>query len=348
MPIEIGVDSFAAMMPDMATGRLPTEAERMAQLLAEAETAERAGLDAFGVGEHHRGDFIDSSPAVILAAAAGRTRRIRLHSAVTVLSAADPVRAFQDYATLDLVSGGRAEMVVGRGSFIDAFPLFGLKLEDYDDLFTEKLGLLLKLREAAEVTWSGRFRPALDRQAVHPRPMQSPMPLWIGVGGTPDSFIRAGTLGLPLMVAIIGGTFDRFRPLVDLYREAGRRAGHPAESLRVGLHAFGFVAETDAEARDVLFKGWHHMFTRLARERGWSGASRAQFDAMCAPGGAFLVGSPATVAAKLAETNMALGGLARVNFQMSAAAGNHEAMKRSITLLGEEVAPAMRKATGAG
>ncbi len=343
--MEIGVDSFAALMPNPA-GRVPAPAERMAEVLAEIEAADRVGLDAFGLGEHHRDHFLDSSPAVILAAAAARTSRIRLHSAVTVLGAADPVRVFQDYATLDLISGGRAEIVAGRGSFTEAFPLFGLDLDDYDDVFIEKLGLLLRLREETQVHWSGRFRAPLTGQGVFPRPVQAKLPVWIGVGGTPGSFARAGALGLPLVVAIIGGGFDRFRPLVDLYREAGRRAGHPPEDLRVGLHAMGFVGDTTGEAVDALYPGWAYMFEELGRDRGRFDVSRRRFEATCGPGGAYLVGDPATVAAKVVEASETLGGLSRVSFQMSAASGNAPATLRSIELLGREVAPAVRRALG--
>jgi probable LLM family oxidoreductase len=244
--VQIGIDSFASSIPDPSTGVTLSHAERMANLLSEIELADQAGLDVFGIGEHHRREFLDAAPAVILAAAAARTKRIRLTSAVKVLSADDPVRVFQDFATLDLISKGRAEIVVGRGSFIESFPLFGLELDDYDELFSEKLELLLKIRESEKVTWSGKHRAALMGQAVYPRPFQERLPIWIGVGGTPQSFMRAGTLGLPLMVAIIGGEPHRFRPLVDLYREAGRRAGHSAQSLTVGVHSIGFVADTTA------------------------------------------------------------------------------------------------------
>src|SRR5213595_983768 len=242
--MEIGIDSFAAMLPDPATGKLPFGTDRMADLIAEVEVADRAGLDVFGVGEHHRAEFLDSAPAVILAAAAARTSRIRLTSAVTVLSSADPVRVFQNFATLDLLSQGRAEMVVGRGSFVDSFPLFGLDLENYDALFEDNLDLLLKIRDNERVTWSGKHRPALSGQGVYPRPVQDPLPIWLGVGGTPGSFVRAGMLGLPLMVAIIGGEPRRFRPLIDLYREAGARAGHSPDRLKVGVHSLGYVAAT--------------------------------------------------------------------------------------------------------
>ncbi len=339
--IEIGVDSFAALVPDPRTGQMPSPTRRMANLLEEIETADRAGVDAFGVGEHHRAEFIDSAPAVILAAAAARTQTIGLHSAVTVLSAADPVRVFEEFATLDLISAGRAEIIAGRGSFIDAFPLFGLDLRDYDALFIEKLELLLELNVNNPIRWEGRFRPALTGQGVFPRPAEK-LPIWLGVGGTPESFVRAGVLGLPLMVAIIGGSFKRFRPLVDLYREAGLRAGHAPEQLRVGVHAFGFVAETNAEARDALYPGWAYMFTELAKERGRMDVSRRHFDALCGPGGAFLVGDPATVASKILETSEELGGVSRFSFQMSAASGDHAAMTRSIELLGTAVVPNVR------
>ncbi|MBY2991308.1 LLM class flavin-dependent oxidoreductase [Rhizobium leguminosarum] len=340
--MEIGIDSFAAILPDPATGKLPSPTVRMAELIEEVEVADRVGLDVFGIGEHHRGEYLDSAPAVILAAAAARTSRIRLTSAVTVLSAADPVRVFQEFATLDLISKGRAEVVVGRGSFVEAYPLFGLDTRDYDDLFAEKLDLLLRLGETINVTWEGRFRPPLHGQGVFPRPHQPQLPIWIGVGGTPQSFARAGTLGLPLMVAIIGGSFERFRPLVDLYREAGKRAGHSAETLKVGVHAMGFVGETEAAARDAFFPGWAHLTTNIGRERGWSPPTRQQFEAMAGPKGAFLIGDPKTVAAKMLQASETLGGVSRITFQMSTASLDTAAMKTSIELLGTEVAPIVR------
>lgn len=312
--MEIGIDSFAAILPDPTTGTLPSPTDRMAELIEEVVVADRVGLDVFGIGEHHRGEFLDSAPTIILAAAAARTSRIRLTSAVTVLSAADPVRVFQEFATLDLISRGRAEIVAGRGSFVEAYPLFGLNTEDYDDLFAEKLDLLLALGETTNVTWEGRFRPSLKGQGVFPRPHQPQLPVWVGVGGTPQSFARAGAMGLPLMVAIIGGSFDRFRPLVDLYHQAGRRAGHSPELLKVGVHAMGFVGETDAAARDAFFPGWAHLTTKIGRERGWSPPSRQQFDAMAGPEGAFLVGSPETVAAKMLQASETLGGISRITF----------------------------------
>lgn len=251
--MEIGIDSFAATLPDPATGRLPSPTVRMAELIEEVERADHVGLDVFGIGEHHRKEFLDSAPAVILAATAARTSRIRLTSAVTVLSAADPVRVFQEFATLDLISRGRAEIVVGRGSFVEAYSLFGLDTRDYDDLFAEKVDLLFALGDTTNITWDGRFRTSLKEQGVFPRPHQLRLPVWIGVGGTPQSFARAGALGLPLMVAIIGGNFERFRPLVDLYKEGGERAGRSPNALRVGIHAMGFIGETNAAAGDALF-----------------------------------------------------------------------------------------------
>src|SRR4029077_1213653 len=286
----------------------------------------------------------DAAPAVILGAAAARTRRIRLTSAVTVLSAADPVRVFQQFATLDLLSGGRAEMVVGRGSSIEAFPLFGYRLEDYDELFAEKLDLLLRIRDDEHVHWSGRYRPALTGQAVYPRPVQNPLPIWIGVGGTPASFARAGALGLPLMVAIIGGEPRRFRPLIELYREAGRRAGHSPEKLIVGLHCIGFLADTTREAADIFYPGYAHTFNEIGKERGWSKTTRAQFDATRGPTGALLIGDAQTVAEKILAVNEALGGIARLTFQMGVSTLPHTKMMRAIEILGTELAPMVRKA----
>src|ERR1700726_2030417 len=241
--MQIGIDSFGAVISDPATGLSLSPVQRMQNLLEEIELADQVGLDVFGIGEHHRAEFLDSAPVVILAAAASRTKNIRLTSAVTVLSAADPVRVFQEFATLDLISQGRAEIVAGRGSFIESYPLFGLKLEDYDSLFAEKLELLLAIRDNTHVHWSGKHRAPLTGQAADPRPLQDPLPAWLGVGGTPGSFIRAGMLGIPLMVAIIGGEPHRFRPLIERYREAGLRAGHSLDQLKVGIHSLGYVAE---------------------------------------------------------------------------------------------------------
>jgi len=344
--MEIGIDSFAAILPDPATGASPSASDRMSDLLEEVEVADRVGLDVFGIGEHHRAEFLDSAPAIILAAAAARTSNIKLTSAVTVLSAADPVRVFQEFATLDLISQGRAELVVGRGSFGEAFPLFGLDPRNYDDLFAEKLDLLLTLRETTHPIWQGRFRPDLSGQGVFPRPQQPRLPVWLGVGGTPESFARAGLLGLPLMVAIIGGTFERFRPLIDLYRQAGEKAGHDPASLKVGIHAMGFVGNTDDAAGDAFYPGWAHLTGTVGRERGWSPPSRTQFNQMVGPNGAFLVGSPETVTEKVLRVSEALGGIARLTFQMSTAAVDTASMRSSIELLGNEVAPSVRKRLG--
>lgn len=340
--MEIGVDSFAAFLPEMDSASPRGAVQRMEDLLAEIETADQVGLDSFGVGEHHRAEFLDASPAIILAAAAARTKTIRLNSAVTVLSTADPVRVFQDFATIDLISNGRAEIVAGRGSFAEAYPLFGFAREDYDALFAEKLGLLMQLREETHVTWQGRFRPPLSGQGVFPRPIQEKLPIWLGVGGTPASFARAGTLGLPLMIAIIGGSFERFRPLIDLYYDAGAKAGHNREDLKISIHAMGFVAQTDDTARDAFYPGWERMFRKIGHERGFPPPNRAQFNALCGPDGAFLVGSPKTVRDKMIAANTNLGGIARITFQMSTAALETEQMQNSITLLGTEVAPAVR------
>jgi len=341
--LQLGIDSFAAAMQDPTTGATITPVERMQHLLEEIELADKVGLDVFGIGEHHRAEFLDSAPAVILAAAAGRTKDIRLTSAVTVLSAADPVRVFQEFATLDLISRGRAEIVAGRGSFVEAFPLFGLPLEDYDSLFEEKLELLLAIRENTHVHWSGKHRPPLTGQAVYPRPLQNPLPVWVGTGGTPTSFARAGVLGLPLMVAIIGGEPERFRPLVDLYREAGRRAGHPPEKLTVGLHLIGFLGDTDEQAADDFFPGYAHTFTEIGKERGWGPTTRGRYDAERGPTGALLIGDADTVADKILYQNEALGGISRVTFQMGVSTLPHEKMLRAVKILGTGVAPRVRK-----
>src|ERR1700693_1893628 len=341
--MEIGIDSFGAVISDPATGLTLSSVQRTQNLLEEIALADKVGLDVFGVGEHHRSEFVDSAPAVILAAAASRTKNIRLTSAVTVLSAAAPVRVFQEFSTLDLISNGRAEIVAGRGSFIESFPLFGFDVEDYDSLFAEKLELLLNIRENTHVNWSGKHRPALTGQAIYPRPLQNPFPIWVGVGGTPASFARAGVLGLPLMVAIIGGEPHRFRPLIDLYREAGVRSGHKPEQLKVGLHMVGFLGDTTEEAADVFFPGYAHTFTEIGKERGWPPTTRAQFDALRGPKGALLIGDVDTVAKKILYVNEALGGVTRMTFQMGVSTLPHSKMLRAIELLGTGVAPAVQK-----
>jgi probable LLM family oxidoreductase len=342
--MEVGIDSFAAAFDDASLAVNPSE--RLQDLVKQIERADQVGLDVFGVGEHHRREFLDSAPAVILGAAAARTQRIRLTSAVTVLSAADPVRVFQEFATLDLLSHGRAEMVAGRGSSIEAFPLFGLRLEDYDSLFAEKLDLLLKIRDNEHVHWSGEYRPTLTGQGIYPRPLQKPLPIWVGVGGTPQSFVRAGALGLPLMVAIIGGETRHFRPLIDLYREAGRRAGHSPDQLKVGIHSLGYVAETMQEAADDFFPGYARAFTDVGKERGWPAVTRAGFDAQRGSQGALIIGDPNEVVKKIVRHNKALGGISRITFQMNVASLSQVKMMRAIELLGTQVAPALREELG--
>jgi probable LLM family oxidoreductase len=336
--MQIGIDSFA-MYNNYSSGAELTSTEAMDQLLDRIVHADKAGLNVFGIGEHHRKGFLDSATHMILAAAAARTEHIRLNSAVAVLSAADPVRVFQNYATLDLISKGRAEIVVGRASSIEAFPLFGYSLDDYDALFVEKLGLLLKIRDNEFVTWSGKYRPAIKNLPVYPRPLQDPLPIWIGVGGTPASFARAGTLGLPLMVAVIGGETHRFAPLVELYREAGKAAGHPPEKLKVGLHSLGHIAETTEKAIDEFYPGYAANMTRLGKERGWPPVTRPRFDAQVGPLGALIVGGPTAVAEKIIRHSEALGGISRVTFQMDSAGLSHDQLKNAIGLLGKEVTP---------
>jgi probable LLM family oxidoreductase len=336
--MEIGVDSFAAMFSGNKD-RYINDTDALAQLLGRIEHADKVGIDVFGIGEHHRKGFLDSAPTLILAAAAARTKRIRLTSAVTVLSAADPVRVFQNFATLDLISQGRAEMVAGRGSFIEAFPLFGYNLQDYDELFAEKLELLLNIRKNEFVTWSGKFRPALKNQAVYPRPLQDPFPIWLGVGGTPESFVRAGTLGLPLMVAIIGGETRQFGPLVNLYRKAGAKAGFLPEQLKVGVHSLGYVAETTKEAIDDFYPGYAEAMTKVGKERGWPPMTRGRFEPQVGPQGALLVGSVEEVAAKILRHSEALGGISRLTFQMDSAELPHEKLMQSISLIGTRLKP---------
>jgi probable LLM family oxidoreductase len=339
--MELGLYTFVENTPDPVTGRVLPAAQRMRNLLEEIELADQLGLDVFGVGEHHRPDYLASSPAVILAAAAERTKRIRLTSAVTVLSSDDPVRVFQDFATLDLLSGGRAEIMAGRGSFIESFPLFGYDLNDYDALFTEKLELLLKLRDAERVTWSGRHRPAMRDLGVYPRPVQEPLPIWIAVGGTPQSIVRAATLGLPLALAIIGGQPERFAPLVELYRHSAKGAGRDPSSLAVGINSHGYIAEDSQQASDDAFPAYADVMTRIGRERGWPPTSRAQFEAQRSLHGALLIGTPEEVAEKILFQHEFFRH-DRFLLQMSVGTLPHAKLMRSIELYGTRVAPLVR------
>ena len=339
--MQIGIDSFAAAYDDASLA--VSASDRLRNLVEQVEHADQVRLDVFGIGEHHRKDYLDSAPAVILGAAAARTQRIRLTSAVTVLSSADPVRVFQNFATLDLLSQGRAEMVVGRGSFIDSFPLFGFKLEDYDSLFSEKLDLLLNIRDNEYVHWSGKHRAALTGQGVYPRPLQTPLPIWLGVGGTPQSCARAGALGIPLMVAIIGGEPRRFRPLVDLYRETGKRFGHSPDRLKVGVHALGYVAPTTEQAIEDFFPGYVRAFASVAKERGWPPVTRAGFDAQRTPEGALVVGNVEEVVEKILHYSEVLGGISRFSFQMNAASLPHAKLMRAIETIGTRVVPDLRE-----
>ena len=334
--MELGLYTFADVGPGGDAAR------RMRELIEEIELADSVGLDVFGVGEHHRPDYAVSSPAVALAAAAARTENIRLSSAVTVLSSDDPVRVFQDFATLDLISGGRAEIMAGRGSFIESFPLFGYDLGDYDGLFAEKLDLLLKLRASERVTWAGRHRPPLEDAGVYPRPLQDPLPVWIAVGGTPQSVVRAALLGLPLAIAIIGGQPENFAPLARLYREAAREGGHDPARLPISINSHTYVAETSQRAGDEYFPTYAAMMNRIGRERGWGPMGRRQFEAGRSPRGALLVGSPEEVVEKILYEHELFGN-DRFMAQISVGTLPHDKAMRAIELFGTEVAPAVRK-----
>lgn len=339
--MEIGIYSFADVTEDPSTGTMITPEERLRNLIEEIELANQVGLDVYGLGEHHRPDYASSAPAVILAAAATGTKQIRLTSAVSVLSSDDPVRVFQQFSTLDLLSGGRAEIMVGRGSFIESFPLFGYDLNDYNELFSEKLDLLLKIREEEHVTWSGSTRAPLTGQGVYPRPVQDLLPVWIAVGGTPQSAVRAGTLGLPMAVAIIGGETRKFVPLVNLYREALRRGGHDPERVPVSINSHGYVAETMEQAIDDSFPAHKIMMDRIGRERGWGELSREQFAAGASIGGALVAGSPEDVAGKILYQHR-LFNHQRFLLQISVGTMPHDKVLKSIELLGTRVAPLVR------
>jgi len=335
--LEIGIYTFADVAPG---GSHP---QRLRELVAEMELADQVGLDVFGVGEHHRPDYAVSSPAVALAAGAARTTNIRLTSAVTVLSSDDPVRVFQQYATLDGISNGRAEIIAGRGSFIESFPLFGYDLVDYDDLFAEKLDLLLKLRDNETVSWQGNLRPPLENVTLYPRPAQNKLPVWIAVGGTPQSVVRAASLGLPMALAIIGGDPKRFSPYFDLYRQAWSRANRPAEDVRLSLNMHGFVADTTETAKDIFHEPHNAVMNRIGAERGWPPSGRREFEAACGPNGHLLVGNPDRVAERIIELHETFR-MDRILVQMAIGAMPHRDLLRAIELLGTRVAPRVKDA----
>lgn len=339
---EVGVYSFAELTPDPTTGRLISPATRLQNLLETIELADQVGLDLFGLGEHHRPDFVASAPVVILAAAAARTRTIRLSTAVTVLSSEDPVRVFQQFATLDLISSGRAEIMAGRGSFIESFPLFGYDLRDYDELFAEKLDLLLKLRTAEMITWTGKHRPRLQDQGIYPRPLQTLLPIWVAVGGTPQSVVRAATLGLPMALAIIGGMPERFAPFFDLYRTTARAAGHDPAHLPLSINSHGFIADDDRQAMDDYYPSALIVMNKIGRERGWAPMTRAQMEQSRLLRGADFVGSPAAIIDKILFQHE-LFGHQRLLLQLGVGTIEHRKVMRAIELLGVEVAPIVRK-----
>jgi len=340
--VELGIYTFGEVTPDAGTGAAGAAHQRLRDLLEEIELADQVGLDVFGVGEHHRPDYAISAPAVVLAAAAARTRRIRLTSAVTVLGSEDPVRVFQQFATLDLLSGGRAEIMAGRGSFVESFPLFGHELDEYDALFSEKLDLLLRLREEVGVSWRGRHRPPLDGQGVYPRPLQDPLPVWIAVGGTPQSVARAGRLGLPVALGIIGGQPERFAPFAQLHREAAREAGHPVPPLSINSH--GFIAPNSQDAADLAFPAFKSTMDRIGRERGWPPMRREQFEHSRTLRGADFVGSPQEVIDKILFQHEIFRHQ-RFLLQITVGTLPHRDVMRAIELLGTEVAPVIRRET---
>jgi probable LLM family oxidoreductase len=340
--MELGITSFAETIPDPSSGVPIGHGERLRQVLEEIEVAESVGLDVYGLGEHHRSDFASSSPATVLAAAAGRTDKIRLFPAVSILSTDDPVRVFQQYATLDLVSSGRAELLVGRGSFIESFPLFGYSLEDYDELFAEKLDLLLQIRNNERVTWSGRFRPPINDQGIYPRP-ERPLPIRVAVGGTPQSIMRAAQRGLPVALAIIGGSPDRFKVLADLHRRTLVESGFDPAEIPLSVHAHGYIADTTEQAAEEFYASYAVAMSRIGRERGWGPMTRDQYDLMRSPEGSLVLGDPETVAAKILRWKKILG-VTRFELHISVGTMPHPQVLRSIELLGTSVAPLMREA----
>lgn len=339
---EVGIYSFVELVPDPVTGEKISPAERLRQLMETIELADQVGLDVFAVGEHHRPDFVASAPVVILAAAAARTTTIRLSTAVTVLSSDDPVRIFQDFATLDLLSEGRAEIMAGRGSFIESFPLFGYDLKDYDTLFSEKLELLLKLRESERITWRGKHRSALNNLGVYPRPLQEKIPVWIAVGGTPESAMRAGVLGLPMALAIIGGMPERFKPFVELFRKAAEQAGHDPAQLPVSINSHGFISDNSQDAADSYFPSYQAAMNKIGRERGWPPVSRPQFEGARSLRGSDFVGSPDEIIEKILFQHE-LFGHQRLLLQLGLGGIPHVKMMRAIELLGTRIAPVVRE-----
>jgi probable LLM family oxidoreductase len=339
-PFEIGLYSFAELTPDPQTGQKLSPEQRLKDLLEEIELADQVGLDVYGLGEHHRSEYLASSPVTILAAAASRTKNIRLSSAVTVLSSDDPVRVFQEFATLDLLSNGRAEIMAGRGSFIESFPLFGYDLNDYDELFSEKLGLLLELRNNETISWSGKHRPALENLGVYPRPLQKLLPVWIAVGGTPQSVVRAGTLGLPMALAIIGGLPERFAPFIELYREATKKAGHG--HLPVSINAHGFIADDSQQASDIAYPAFAAVMNKIGLERGWPPQTRQQFEAQRTLRGASFVGSPDEAIEKILFQHE-LFQHDRFLLQLTVGTLPHDKVMWAIELLGTKVAPVVRR-----
>ena len=341
-PFELGIYSFVENTPDPSTGIKITAQQRIQDLLEEIELADQVGLDVYGVGEHHREEYVSSAPPVILAAAAARTKRIRLGSAVTVLSSDDPVRVFQDFATLDLISNGRAEIVAGRGSFIESFPLFGYDLHDYNELFSEKLELLLAIRNQERVTWQGKHRAAIHNLPVYPRPVQTPLPIWVAVGGTPESVVRAAMLGLPMALAIIGGEPVRFKPLIDLYWRVARQAGHDISTLAVSINSHGFIADTTAQALEQSFPSVAAVMGKIGQERGWPPMGRAQYDASSTLRGHLAVGDPEAIAEKILYQQEALGH-SRYLLQLSVGTLPHAQLMHAIELYGTRVAPIVRQ-----
>jgi probable LLM family oxidoreductase len=340
--MELGISTFVETTPDVNTGEVVSHAQRIREVVEEIVLADQVGLDVFGVGEHHREDFAASSPAVVLAAAASRTKNIRLTSAVTVLSSADPVRVFQDFATVDAISNGRAEIMAGRGSFIESFPLFGYDLKDYDELFEEKLDLLLKIAKSEKVTWQGKHRPSIQNLGIYPRPVQDPLPVWIGSGGNSESVVRAGLLGLPLVLAIIGGSPIQFRPLVTLYKNALEHAGFDSSKFPVASHSHGFVAENTQDAADKFYPSTAHVMNKLGQERGWAPYTRSTFDAARTLNGALYVGDPKTVAEKIIHLRKNVG-ITRFMLHVPVGSMPHEEVMKAIELYGKEVAPIVRE-----